>query len=237
MDRPKVMSDFPLIERDRELSKLMQCASARTPVLLVGSPGLGRTRLLRELEARLTAETVDSVYVPFVQPLHAFLVTMATRLALPTINDSSVALRGLLWKALEDHPRILLLDDIAGATLQFYRFFERLLYVPGMTLIGTGSHVYGIGALQRIFWNHQSVVSLRPLTKQGALILTQQATNLYAADLSEDEGFQERVVQVARGNPGRIVEMCRRAANPTYRDGDRVRFAALSIDSLTRFVP
>ena len=237
MDRSKLMSDLPLIERDRELLKLLQCASARTPVLLIGSPGLGRTRLLRELGERLTAEGIDSLYIPFVQPLHAFLVSMAARLALPTVNNSSVALRGLLWKALEDHPRVLLLDDIAKATLQVYRFFERVLYIPGMTLIATGAHVYGIGALQRIFWNHQSVVSLPPLTKQGALILTQQATKLYAADLAEDEGFQERVVQVARGNPGRIVEMCRRAANPTYRDGGRVRFAALSIDSLTRLVP
>jgi hypothetical protein len=237
MDRSKLMSDLPLIERDRELSRLLQCASARTPVLLIGSPGLGRTRLLRELGGRLAAESIDSLYIPFAQPLHAFLVSMATRLAIPTVNDSSVALRGLLWEALEDHPRILLLDDIAGATLQFYRFFERVLYVPGITLIGTAVHIHRIGAFQRIFWNHQSVVSLRPLTKQGAIVLTQRATKLYAADLSEDEGFQERVVHVARGNPGRIVEMCRRAGSATYRDGNRVRFAALSIDSLTRFVP
>jgi hypothetical protein len=237
MDHSKLMSDLPLIERDRELSKLLQCASARIPALLTGSPGLGRTRLLRELGERLTAESIDSLYVPFVQPLHEFLVSMATRLGLPTANDSSVALRGLLWKTLEDHPRILLLDDIAEATLQFYRFFEKVLYVPGITLIATGAHVYGIGALQRIFWNHQSVISLRPLSKQGARILTQQAIRLCAADLAEDEGFHERVVQVARGNPGRIVEMCRRAGSAAYRDGDRVRFGALSIDSLTRFVP
>jgi hypothetical protein len=237
MDRSTLMSGLPLIGRDRELAKLLQFALARTPALLTGSAGLGRTRLLCELAERLTAESVDSLYVPYVQPLHEFLVSMATRLALPTASDSSVALRGLLWKELEDHPRILLLDDIAEATLQFYRFFERVLYVPGITLIATGTHVYGIGALKRIFWNHQSVVSLRPLTKQGAHILTQQAINLYAADLAEDEGFQERIVRVARGNPGRIVEMCRRAGSAAYRDGGRVRFAALSIDSLTRFVP
>jgi hypothetical protein len=234
---PKVLFGLQLIERDRELSKLLQCASAGTPALLTGSPGLGRTRLLRELGARLTAKHIDSVYVPFVLPLHAFLVSMAARLSLRSVNDSSMALRGLLWKALEDHPRILLLDDIAEATLPFCRFFERVLYVPGITLIGTAVHAYGTGALQRIFWNHQSVVSLRPLTKQGAIVLTQRAIKLLAPDLSENEVFQERIVHAARGNPGRIVEMCRRAGSAAYRDGDRVRFAALSIDSLTRFVP
>lgn len=59
----KLISDLPLIERDRELSKLLQCASARIPALLTGSPGLGRTRLLRELAERLTAESIDSLYV------------------------------------------------------------------------------------------------------------------------------------------------------------------------------
>ncbi len=113
MDLPKAVPDFPLIERDRELSKLLLCASARIAALVTGSHGLGRTRLLRELRARLTAENIGSLYVPFVQPRHTFLVSMATRLSLRAVNDSSVALRGLLWKALEDDPHILLLDDIA----------------------------------------------------------------------------------------------------------------------------
>ncbi|MGI9075459.1 MAG: AAA family ATPase [Bryobacteraceae bacterium] len=209
----------------------------RTPALLTGSPGLGRTRLIHELETRLISENIDSLYVPFVQPLHAFLVSMAARLSLRTVNNSSVALRGLLWKALEDRPHVLLLDDIADATLPFYRFFEKLLYGRGLTVIGTAVHAHGIGSLQRVFWNHQTLVSLRPLTHQGALLLTQRAVKLLAADLSEDEKFQQRVVHVARGNPGRIIEMCSRAGNPSYRDGNRIRFAALSIDSLTRLVP
>ena len=66
---------------------------------------------------------------------------MATRLGLLTANDSSVALRGLLWKTLEDHPRILLLDNIAEAVLQVYRFFEKVLYVPGITLIARSSRI------------------------------------------------------------------------------------------------
>src|SRR5207248_10937463 len=98
MDVRKAMSELPLIERDRELSKVLQYASAGTPVLLIGSPGLGRTRLLRELGARLTAENIDSLYVPFVLPLQTFLVSLATRLSVPIVNVSSVTLRGLLWK-------------------------------------------------------------------------------------------------------------------------------------------
>ncbi len=205
--------------------------------MIAGSPGFGKTRLLHELRTRLTAENIRSLYLPFTTPLHTFLVAVAARLSLRSANDSSVTLRGLLWKELESNPRILLLDDISEAILPFYRFFEKLLYVEGITIIGTAVHVRAVGTLQRIFWNHQTVVTLRPLTKQGALFLTQRATALFAPDLFGDADFQRRVVHVARGNPGRIIEMCTRAASPAYRDGDRIRFAALSIDSLTRLLP
>jgi hypothetical protein len=162
---------------------------------------------------------------------------MAARLLLRTVNHSSVALRGLLWKALEENPHILLVDDIADATVPVYRFFERLLYVQGITVIGTAIHVRALGTLQRVFWNRQTVVPLRALTKQGSLVLTQHATGLFAPDLSEDLAFRSRVVHAARGNPGRIVEMCSRAGDAAYRDGERIRFTALSIDSLTRLIP
>ncbi len=230
-------SELPLIERARELSKLGQFASARTPSLLTGVSGLGKTRLLHELRAGLAAENIHSLYIPFIQPLHTFLISLALCLSIRTVHDSSVALRGLLWKALGDQPHVLLLDDITDATLPFYRFFEKVLYLPGVTVIGTAVDVGGIGALQRVFWNRQTIVSLRPLTRPGALLLTRQATHLFATDLSEDENFQRRVARVARGNPGRIVEMCTRAGKPNYRDNGRIRFAALSIDSLTRLVP
>ena len=103
--------------------------------MLTGSPGLGRTRLLRELGARLRVESIDSLYVLFIQPSHTLLVSIATRLSLRVVKDSSVALRGLLCNALEDHRRVLLLDDIAEASSQFYRFFERVLHIPGPRLV------------------------------------------------------------------------------------------------------
>jgi hypothetical protein len=225
------------MERDRELSKLLQCASQRSPALVSGPPGFGKTRLLLELKRQLIAQGTNVLYVSFAQPLHTFLVGMAARLSLRPAVNSSLALKGLLWKTLEDNPQIILLDDISEATLSFYRFFEKVLYVEGMTLIGSAVHPRALGALHRVFWNQQAVITLRALSKQASVDLTEKATQLFDLDLPDISTFQERVVHVARGNPGRIVYMCSRAVDPAYRDGDRIRFAALSIDSFARLVP
>jgi hypothetical protein len=50
--------------------------------------------------------------------------------------------------------------------------------------------------------------------------------------------FAERVAHAARGNPGRVIEMCIRAADPAYRGEDNhIRYGALLMDSLTRLLP
>jgi DNA polymerase III delta prime subunit len=237
VDRRNALSGVPLMERDRELAKLLQAALQRRPTLVCGSPGFGKTRLLLELERELVKQGAKVLYIPFAQPLHTFLIEMAARLSLRPSADSSIALRGLLWRTLENNPQIILLDDISEATLSFYRFFEKVLYVDGMALIGSAVHRHMLGALHRVFWNQQSVITLRALSKQASADLTERASQLFALDLPDILMFQEQVVHVARGNPGRIIDMCSRAADPAYRDGDRLRFAALSIDSFASLVP
>jgi hypothetical protein len=229
--------DLPLLEREREFSKLLQSARQKKPALVCGSPGFGKTRLFLELRRELVAEGESLLYMRFKQPLHEFLASLAAELSLKCQSDSSVTLRGVLWKALENEPKIILLDDIAEPSLPYYRFFKRILYVRGMALIGSSVHPYATGALHRVFWNQQTIFSLRPLTREASSTLAEKAIRMFAPDLTGASNFQEQVIHAARGNPGRIVEMCRRVGDPAYRDGDRIRFAALNIDSFTYLVP
>jgi hypothetical protein len=82
------------------------------------------------------------------------------------------------------------------------------------------------------------MLPLQPLSKRDTGTLVQCAISAFLADRSISSDFALRVAQVARGNPGRIVEMCIRAADPAYRaNDDHIRFVALVMDSLTGLIP
>ena len=61
------------------------------------------------------------------------------------------------------------------------------------------------------------------------------AARAFIPDAPLDPNLHAQILKAARGNPGRIVQMCRLAADPAYHDGERVRFPALNIDSLSGF--
>lgn len=237
-ERSRALSEIPLTGRARELAKLLSFVSPRTPALVCGSSGMGKTRLLHEIERQLSADGTQPIYIRFRQPLHAFLLELAKQLGVNCSSQSSIALRGALWNACETGRRVFLLDDIADATLPYYRFLERVLANKGNAIIGAAAHEYATRALHRIFWNPHFVIKLQPLNKADAETLAGSALAAFVSDHGHSPDFAKRVLEAARGNPGRIVEMCIRAGNPAYRTGDdRIRFGALVMDSVTGMLP
>jgi AAA domain-containing protein len=231
--RLRALSELALMGRNREMDKLLSLAAAKTPALIHGRSGFGKTRLLLELHNRLAADGKDVLYLQFEQPLHAFLLKIAERLSVECEKTSSVSLRGALWKAFDVKPYIILLDDIGEATPPYYRFFQRVLAVKGNTIIGAAVHEHALGALRHIFWNPQVAVPLRSLSRRNADALLEAAISAFLREVRLPPDFALRVAHAARGNPGRIVEMCILAANPAYRAGDcQIRFGALVMDSL-----
>jgi hypothetical protein len=231
--RSRALWQVPLLNRNRQLGRLLDLVHAKAPALVYGSPGLGKTRLLLELRDRCSADGIPVVYVRFQQPLHAFLVEIARRLDLGRESASSISLRGAIWQVLESKPRVILLDDIAEPSAPFYRFFERILAAEGNTIVGASEDARTTGSLQRVFWNPQQNIALQPLNRREAEVLLESAVAAFLPGSPIFCDVMDRIVRAAHGNPGRIVDMCIRASDPTYRDGhDHIRCGALIMDSL-----
>jgi len=216
------------------MAKLQRLVAAKTPALIHGAAGSGRTRLLMTLRNQPSAEGKQVLYLRFEKPLRAFLLKIAEKLSVECEKTSSISVRGALWKVFEARPYIILLDDIGEATPPYYRFFQRVLAGRGNTIVGSAVHEHAAGALRHIFWNQQGFVPLRNLNKRDANALIEAAVSTFLSDMRLPADFATRAAQAARGNPGRIVEMCILAANPAYQGEDHhIRFSALVMDSFT----
>ncbi len=141
--------DIPLLGRERERQRVYDAARPGLRSLICGPPGIGKTRLLLRLKAELDAEGRDVLYVRFAQPMHQLLLSFAAAIdskkhAIP-IGQTSVNLKGILWKIFEERPRVILLDKIASAGPHTYRFFERIIAVPGISLLGAAMSQNSLG--------------------------------------------------------------------------------------------
>lgn len=234
---PNSCREVPLLGRERDRQRLYDAARPGLRSLICGPHGIGKSRLLLGLKEEIEAEGSDVLYIRFTQPMHQLLLAFASAIGagkerIPA-GETSINLKGILWRILEGHPQAILLDDITAAGPHTYRFFERIVAIPGVSLLGAAIDQNSLGSLQRIFWDRRNVVSLKPLHRADAERLVITATRAFLPNIPFDPSLCGRILKAARGNPGRIVQMCRLAADPAYRDGERIRFAALNIDSLT----
>lgn len=151
-------------------------------------------------------------------------------------EQTSVHLRGVLWKAFEGEPRTIILDGVTHASFPMYRFLQRLYFIKGMALLATARDPVALGELARLFWDPRNTVHLRPLKQEDANHVFELAVKHFNIGKLDIEEFRGKVLEAAKGNPGQLIEMCRLASNPMYVTGTHIKFAPLRIDVLMKFL-
>ncbi len=241
---------IPLVGMAKEIERLSSAFGAGDPLLLLGSQGCGKTRLIQEA----LSGNRRVLYIAWVPALHDLLTAMARALIAAhhagfarvkpgadpeawLAAQTSIHLKGILRTAMEKSPVPMMLDGIAGASFPAYRFLQRIYHTPGMALFAASRDTLSLGALARLFWNPEKALHIPPLPDRDAEQLFEAAAGhfkLYNLDLDD---FREKVLESARGNPGQIIEMCRLATEARYHAGRRIKFSPLRIDTLMKFAP
>jgi hypothetical protein len=247
-----VDSQLPLVGRSEERRRLTLAFSKGDPLLILGPPGSGKTRLIQE--ARSSHEKV--LYIAWERSLHTLLVTMARALIAVRHKDflrcaglksglaadpdswlsaqTSMHLKGLLWTALESSPVPMVLDGITGARFPTYRFLQRIYHTRGMALYASARDAFDLGTLARLFWDPAKVLNLAPLHPREAVELFETAAGHFKLRDLDLTDFREKVLASAHGNPGQIIDMCRLATQPQYISGCHIKFSPLRIDAIIK---
>jgi hypothetical protein len=241
-------SELSFVGRAKEKQRVGAAAQDRESLLVLGSAGIGKTRLISE-----AIPSGEALHIRWETSLHKLLVTFARSLidarhtafldrAKPPANveawlgtQPSIHLKGLLWNALQAAPALMILDGITGAGFPTYRFLQRVYHIRGMALVASARDHAGLGALGRLFWHPAGIVSLAPLSEREAEHLFESAADEYELRNLDLGDFREKVLASATGNPGQIIEMCRLAAQPQYHAGRYIKFSPLRIDAVIKF--
>jgi ABC-type cobalamin/Fe3+-siderophores transport system ATPase subunit len=246
-------SSFPLIGLASEYQRLLTSLKKRQPLLILGPGGSGKSALISAVLKDL-ARPADVIAIRHSPNLHDLLTDLARSLirtnhaafrngAKPSGDperwlrqQTSVHLKGVLWKAFEGDPRVIILDGVTDASFPMYRFLQRLYFTKGMALLATARDPVALGELARLFWDPRNTVHLRALKNEEAKQIFELAVKCFNIGHLDIEEFRGRALDAAQGNPGQIIEMCRFASNPMYVSGTHIKFAPLRIDVLMKFL-
>jgi len=218
----------PLIGRDGDLRELHRALAQSCFVTIVGTAGIGKTRIAQEILAREAEKPGAAVAWVALQPLNEAqhipsAIALALGLSLPDGADGFSALR----QALEREPVLLILD---GA--------EQMSGVLAAPLSALVLHTQGIRAL---------VTSQVPLGVPGEMVYRLPALSIPDRETSQQDAarfaavelFAERAAaadrrfQLTSANTPIVAEICRRLdGNPLALELAAARVPALGIHSL-----
>lgn len=227
-----------VVERAEEMARLQAQAQRRKSMLLFGSEAVGKTRLLRSFVPTQPL-ALFAAHVQSPRDLLWTLIEELRRLQMPGIalpaNCTSLgtgSLKGLLQRALEQYPFLLVLDHLAGPSRVVTGLIKDLNYFgrTPVIFVARTPHMEDIGNLQPMCAGKSERLELKEFQPPVALEFARREasrTGLWASNLDH---VLRQFVEWCNGNPGSIVDMLRMAHFPRYYSGDQIKAHVLYLD-------
>jgi hypothetical protein len=227
-----------IVERAAELERLQAQAQRRKSMLIFGHEAVGKTRLLRNfVQTQPLALFAARVQSP--RELLLALVEELRRVARPGISLpanclslSTGSLKGIVQRALGQHPFLLALDHLAAPSRVVTGLIKDLNYFDRTPVffVARTPHMEDIGALQPMCAGKSERLEVKEFLPPIALEFARREasrTGLWASNLDH---VLHQLVEWNNGNPGSIVHMLKMAHLPRYHAGDQIKAHVLYLD-------
>ena len=225
------------VEREEELERLRNQARIRKSLLVHGSEGVGKSRLLQNF----IGSQPLAVYIPQMRSPREFAMTLLQALhsadgkvKLPgnIAALSTSSLKGIVHRALDTQPFLMVLDHLDAPSRVVTGMIKDLHYYGRTPVIfaSRSPHMEDIGALRPLCANKAERLEVKNFPPQIALEFAQreaERTELWASNL---ETVLSSLVEWSDGNPGAILRMLKMAQLPQYRVGDQIKSHILYVD-------
>jgi hypothetical protein len=148
--------------------------------------------------------------------------------------QSASRLRGILFTAAEQGDYRLFLDHLGPFSHAFAQLLKEIMYrtKTPVYLTGYGYSQAQIGFAWSLYWTDEYRIHLGPLSDAAARELIEICIDKFGLGSLDLGEFRDDLLHLSGRLPGSIVEMCKLAADPRYRYGDRVKLKLLHVDYL-----
>ncbi len=226
-----------IVERTEELDRLRVQMERRKSMLIFGPEAVGKTRLLRTfLRTQPLALFVAQVRSP--RELLLALVEELRQVAKAGISlpDGTAmgtgSLKGIVQRALEQHPFLLALDHLAGPSRVVTGLIKDLNYFDRtpVVFVARTPHMEDIGTLQPMCAGKSERLELKEFLPPIALEFAKREASRTGLRASNLDHVLHQLVEWSNGNPGSIAHMLKMARFPRYLAGDQIKAHVLYLD-------
>lgn len=241
--------------REAELARLEQAIRERKSLLLSGAADSGKSALVSQAIARLPQrdarwcvlatgsgsplEILRTIALGFADdPLFKLKFRADTGYGASYSHwvkaQTSLRLRGLLYKAAGAGQYRIFLEDLAPMTHMLARIVKELMWnqTTPVYAVARGWTYMELGHAAPLYWNDQLRLHVGALPSAKAKELLEFSIRQHGLSGFDLSGFREDILEFSGMLPGAILRMCEAAADSHYHFEGRIKTRLLHVDYL-----
>ncbi len=230
----------PVFGRGSELAELSARLSSGKGFLLHGPAGIGKSLLIRktldDFPKVLYCSNTKSPQSMFRSMAESLLSvgdsTTKSLLKRASISSkSAVSLKGIVLDSLRISPRAMVLDQLVRPSQALGAAVREIVNTGSQIVsVARSAHMEDAGYVLALYAFREERFEIHPFDTKVAEEFAVSVASKLEIDAENRQEFLSRVLEYAKGNPGVIVALLRKGAQPKYRAGDHIKIVPLYID-------